>query len=203
MQKLENRSMERHRSLGTSIFKLQGGTVMNRSLLLNCNGEPLQFIDGSRAIKLMLKDRVEVASGLTGLPSYWDDCINTPTREFRLPAVLRLKYYVNKRSYRKPPRFQKKVLFNRDSWKCQYCGIDLNYAVITVDHIQPASRGGGTTWKNCVAACRRCNNNKGNRTPEEAGMKLLKQPVEPNAFHYWDLSRPTSWHEDWSLFVEM
>jgi 5-methylcytosine-specific restriction endonuclease McrA len=174
---------------------------MKRALLLNFNGEPLQFIDGSRAIKLMLKGRAEVASGMTGEPSFWDDVIISPSHKFKLPAVLRLKYYVNKRTHKKSPRFQKKVLFNRDSWKCQYCEVELCYTAITVDHIHPASRGGGTTWKNCVAACKRCNNNKGNRTPEEAGMKLLKQPSEPTTLHYWDFSKSASWHEDWALFV--
>lgn len=176
---------------------------MKRALLLNSNGEPLQFIDGMRAIKLLLKDRVEVASGMTGLPSYWDDCVQSTTREFKLPAVLRLKHYVQKRSYKKPPRFQKKVLFNRDSWKCQYCGIELTYSAITIDHVHPQSRGGQTSWKNCVSACKRCNNRKGNKTPEEAEMKLLKQPVEPNVFHYWDISRYNSWHDDWTLFVNV
>jgi 5-methylcytosine-specific restriction endonuclease McrA len=174
---------------------------MKRALLLNSNGEPLQFIDGIRAIKLLMKDRVEVAFGLQGNPSYWDDHITSPNKDFRLPAVLRLKYYVKKRVYIKPPRFQKKVLFNRDGWKCQYCSAELTYAAITVDHVHPQSRGGRTTWKNCVSACRSCNNKKGNRTPEEAEMKLLKQPVEPNVLHYWDLSKSSSWHDDWSLFV--
>ena len=174
---------------------------MKRSLLLNSNGEPLQFIDGMRAIKLLLKGRVEVASGLTGSPSYWDDSVKSPSWEFKLPAVLRLKTYIHKRSLKKPPRFQKKVLFNRDSWKCQYCGIELSYAAITIDHVHPISRGGPTSWKNCVTACKRCNNRKGNKPPEEAEMNLLKLPAEPTIFHYWDLSKPTSWHEDWSLFV--
>jgi len=175
---------------------------MKRSLLLNCNGEPLQFIDAARAIKLMLKGRVEVAFGLSGEPSFWDEIISSPTSGFRIPAVIRLKYFVNKRIHKKPPRFQKKVLFNRDSWMCQYCGIECCYSAITVDHVLPASRGGRTTWKNCVAACKRCNNNKGARTPEEAGMKLIKQPIEPSSLHYWDTSKSSSWHDDWVLFVK-
>ncbi len=176
---------------------------MKRALLLNSTGEPLQFIDGPRAIKLMLKGRAEVAFGATGEPSFWDEAVASPTYRLKLPAVLRLKNYVVKRTYKKPPRFQKKVLFNRDSWKCQYCGVELCYALITVDHIFPASRGGSTTWKNCVAACKKCNNGKGDRTPEEAGMRLLKQPTEPTMLHYWDLSRAASWHEDWGLFMSV
>lgn len=193
--------MDCHRLRGTSIFKIQRSSYMKRALLLNFNGEPLQFIDGPRAIKLMLKGRAEVASGMTGEPCFWDETIATTSSNFRLPAVLRLKYYVNKRTYKKPPRFQKKVLFNRDAWKCQYCGIELNYSAITVDHIFPASRGGTTTWKNCVAACKLCNNSKGNKTPEEAGMRLLKQPHEPTTLHYWDLNKTSTWYDDWSLFV--
>jgi 5-methylcytosine-specific restriction endonuclease McrA len=173
---------------------------MKRALLLNYNGEPLQFVDVQRAIKLLLKDRVEVAAGLTGEPCFWDETVTSPTQDFKFPAVLRLKYYVNKRARKKSPRFQKKVLFNRDSWKCQYCGVELCYAAITVDHIYPASRGGQTSWRNCVAACKNCNGKKGNKTPEEAGMKLLKQPVEPTPMHYWDFSKTCTWHQDWGLF---
>jgi 5-methylcytosine-specific restriction endonuclease McrA len=193
--------MDRHRLLGISIYKLQGGSFMKRALLLNNNGEPLQFIDGVRAIKLLLKDRVEVASGMTGMPSYWDDYVNSATCQYKLPAVLRLKYYVQTRTYKKPPRFQKKVLFNRDAWKCQYCETELTYSAITIDHVHPQSRGGKTTWKNCVTACKKCNSRKGNKTPEEADMKLLKQPLEPNVFHFWDTSHRSAWHADWSLFV--
>jgi 5-methylcytosine-specific restriction endonuclease McrA len=174
---------------------------MKRALLLNSNGEPLQFIDGARAIKLMLKGRAEVASGIMGEPSVWEDVVTSPSCGFRLPAVLRLKFYVTKKFHKKPPRFQKKVLFNRDSWSCQYCGIELCYALITVDHILPASRGGSTTWRNCVAACKKCNNGKGDKTPEEAGMRLLRQPTEPSTLHYWDLNKSTAWHDDWRLFV--
>ena len=174
---------------------------MKRALLLNCNGEPLQSIDGMRAIKLMLKGRVDVAFGATGTPSYWEENIATPNREFKLPAVLRLKYYVHKRSYKRPPRFQKRVLFNRDAWSCQYCGIELNYSCLTIDHVFPTSRGGSTSWRNCVAACKKCNSTKGNKTPEEAGMKLIKQPLEPHALHYWDISKSSIWHDDWNLFM--
>lgn len=174
---------------------------MKRALLLNCNGEPLQFVDGMRAIKLMLKGRVEVAFGATGLPSYWEDNITSPTRQLKLPAVIRLKNFVHKRSYKRPPKFQKRVLFNRDAWSCQYCGVELNYSCLTIDHVFPSSRGGKTCWRNCVTACKKCNSTKANKTPEEAGMKLMKQPLEPTALHYWDLAKSAVWHDDWNLFV--
>lgn len=174
---------------------------MKRSLLLNSNGEPLQFIDCLRAIKLIIKGRVEVASGATGLPSYWDEYACSPSVNFKLPAVIRLKHYVNKRVDKKPPRFQKKLLFSRDLWQCQYCSVELAYQNLTVDHIFPISRGGKTTWKNCVTACKICNSQKGNKTPEEAGMLLHKQPREPSPIDYWNLCKTSMWHQDWSMFV--
>jgi len=174
---------------------------MKRSLLLNSNGEPLQFITEVRAIKLILSGRADPQTGATGQYSYWEEEYSSCSNSFKLPAVLRLKHYIVRRIDRKPPRFQKRVLFNRDSWSCQYCFEELNYSSITIDHIVPVCKGGPTTWHNCVAACKSCNRKKGGKTLEEAGMKLSKRPVEPSALHFWDLSRSNSWHEDWYMFV--
>jgi 5-methylcytosine-specific restriction endonuclease McrA len=93
------------------------------------------------------------------------------------------------------------VLFNRDNWKCQYCGTKLGWHNITIDHVMPASRGGGTSWLNCVSACRPCNRRKDCKTPDEAGMKLLKKPANPTALHFWDALKTDCWHEDWDTFV--
>jgi 5-methylcytosine-specific restriction endonuclease McrA len=175
---------------------------MKRTLLLNSNGQPLQFMDGIRAIKLLLRGRAEVAYGLAGGPSMWEDTIDSTSRSFKLPAVLRLYRYVNKqRCLKTPPRFQKKVLFNRDNWSCQYCGVTLGYSSLSIDHILPVSRGGKTSWKNCVAACTICNSKKGNKTPEEAKMTLKNQPVEPDILHFWDTHKAVSWHPDWDIFM--
>lgn len=175
---------------------------MKRTLLLNSNGEPLQFMDGIRAIRLLIRGRAEVANGLTGDPSFWEDIVATPSRDFRLPAILKLRSYVNIHKHtRKSPRFQKKVLFNRDGWSCQYCGKTLCYSSLSVDHVVPVSRGGRTSWKNCVAACTVCNMRKGSKTPEEAGMKLRSFPTEPSLEHFWDIPRSSLWHNDWSVFV--
>jgi hypothetical protein len=176
---------------------------MKRSLLLNYNGEPLQFINEVRAIKLLLSGRVDIPTGKSGELSLWQDVFTASTYSIQLPAILRLKYYVVKKVGRKPPRFQKRVLFNRDAWSCQYCNVKLNHEAITVDHIIPVCRGGLTTWRNCVAACKECNRKKGSMMLEEANMKPLKQPSEPTRLHFWDLSKSSVWHQDWSLFVSI
>ena len=92
------------------------------------------------------------------------------------PAVLKLRKYIR-------PRINKKVqlsrenIFIRDDYTCQYCYVRFPYRDLTLDHVMPASRGGKKEWENLVAACRCCNNKKGNRTPKEANMKLLNKPV--------------------------
>lgn len=94
------------------------------------------------------------------------------------PVVLRLKYYV-KVAYEKlhgAPRVSKRGVLLRDNHICAYC---MQQNATTIDHVHPRSRGGKNTWKNLVAACGPCNRRKGNRTPEEAGMKLLVTPFVP------------------------
>lgn len=181
---------------------------MKRALLLNADWTPLHFIPDRRAIRLLLLGRAEVITDFqTGEPSVWDDEAFTspgltpdaPLKQFDIPATLRLHRFVHKKW--KPPRFRKKVLFNRDNWSCQYCGTKLVWENIEIEHIIPTSRGGQTVWLNCVTACRPCNKRKGNRTPEEAGMKLLKQPTNPSSLHFWDALKTDCWNSGWDSFV--
>lgn len=98
-------------------------------------------------------------------------------RHWPWPRVIRLVHYV-KVAYEAlhgPPAISKRGILVRDNYRCGYCGDPAT----TVDHIMPRSRGGGTTWKNLAAACQRCNNKKGNQTPQEAGMRLLITPYAP------------------------
>lgn len=171
-----------------------------RALLLNADWVPLHFVSDIDAIILFYKGRAEVIiSPTTGAPSEWDDVFSSPSTSIHVPATLRLIKRVNKRW--KPPRFRKKVLFNRDGWKCQYCGVKLAWANIEVEHVMPSSRGGQTTWLNCVSACKSCNKRKGPMTPEEAGMTLIKKPANPTPLHYWDAMKSDCWCPDWDLFI--
>lgn len=172
---------------------------MKRALLLNSDFTPLHFISDMDAITLYYKGRAEVVSNMDGSPSVWDETFNSPSTTIKVPATMRLLKRVNKRW--KAPRFRKKVLFNRDGWRCQFCGLKLNWETITIDHVMPSSRGGGTTWHNCVAACKPCNKRKANRTPDEAGMKMLKPPAMPTSLHFWDAMKSSDWHDDWAMFL--
>jgi 5-methylcytosine-specific restriction endonuclease McrA len=75
--------------------------------------------------------------------------------------------------------FSRRNLFRRDHNQCQYCGLRPGTAELSIDHVFPRSRGGKSSWENCVLACMDCNRRKRDRTPEEAGMRMLKRPEKP------------------------
>lgn len=87
------------------------------------------------------------------------------------------------------PPLCNRTLFRRDDHRCLYCGMQFPRSELTRDHVLPTSRGGRNRWENVVAACKRCNWTKDNRTPEEAGMPLLAVPFRPNAFEWHFLTR--------------
>jgi 5-methylcytosine-specific restriction endonuclease McrA len=173
--------------------------LMRRALLLNADFTPLRFISDCAAITLYYKGRAEVIDGLDGKPSQWDEEFRSPSTSIHIPATMRLYKRVHKKW--RPPRFRKKVLFNRDDWRCQYCNVKLNNDSITIDHVMPSSRGGLTSWLNCVSSCKSCNKRKADKTPEEAGMKILKRPATPTSLHYWDVYRSNVWHADWDCYI--
>jgi 5-methylcytosine-specific restriction endonuclease McrA len=95
----------------------------------------------------------------------------------RVPRVLLLSAY--ERVPRRHVRFSRFNIFARDSNTCQYCGQRLPRTDLNLDHVIPRSRGGLSTWENIVCSCHVCNRRKGGRTPEQAGMRLLRPPRRP------------------------
>lgn len=171
---------------------------MKRVLLLNSDYSPMHFISDMRAFSLVFKGRAEVLD-MGGKPSVWSEEVRTSNTSFKIPATIRLLTRVNRKWM--PPRFRKKAVFFRDDWRCQYCQADLHRSNMTIDHVQPKSRGGPSTWKNCVASCKSCNRKKANKTPYEAGMSLFKQPMEPTPIHFFEIVIGNTWHDDWSSFI--
>jgi len=102
--------------------------------------------------------------------------IRTVRMNFPWPSVIRISKFI-KVPYKKVILSRKNIL-RRDNYKCAYCGrSDL---MLTVDHIIPKSKGGNDSWENLITACTKCNNIKGDRTPDEANMKLLTRPYKPS-----------------------
>ena len=149
--------------------------MLNRSvLLLNQNYEPLTVCNVKKAIILIYLGKAELIEHNHG----WIRSIST---RYPIPSVIRLITYV--RAPRKRIVLNRKNLLIRDNYTCQYCGRRTH--PLTVDHVIPKQYGGKDTWENLVIACLPCNNRKANRTPEEAGMSLIRKPKRPNAFFFF------------------
>jgi 5-methylcytosine-specific restriction endonuclease McrA len=105
------------------------------------------------------------------------DVIRTVNRAIRVPRVIVLQLY--DRIPKTKVRFSRHNIYMRDGNTCQYCGLELPRTELNLDHVVPRAQGGRTTWENVVCCCIDCNLSKGARTPEQAGLKLLKSPVRP------------------------
>lgn len=143
---------------------------MKWTLLLNSTFEPLKIVTWKKAIIMVMLEKVEV------LEEY-ERMIRGVSFTLRLPAVIRLNHFIK---WKAPMvKFSRQNLYVRDKGKCQYCGNPFEPRELTYDHVIPRSKGGQTEWTNVVTCCTACNLKKGGRTPEEAGMSLIRKPKVP------------------------
>jgi 5-methylcytosine-specific restriction endonuclease McrA len=130
-----------------------------------------------------------------------DDRLPIVGGELRVPRVLHLLNY--DRFPRLSIRLTRRNLLLRDEHQCQYCGKRPPLRDLNLDHVLPRSRGGLESWENLVVSCRTCNLRKGRRTPDEAGMRLLKRPSEPHwsraAHILMEARRP---YQEWEPFLK-
>ena len=138
-------------------------------LVLNQDYGAITICSVRRAFVLVLMQKAELVAANDGR------MLRSPTREYEWPSIIRLKRYVPA-PYRRVMLSRHNV-HRRDGNICQYCG---KRERLTIDHVMPKSRGGRDTWENLVSACVPCNNRKGDRTPEEASMPLLRNPFRPS-----------------------
>jgi 5-methylcytosine-specific restriction endonuclease McrA len=141
-----------------------------RVLVLNQSYEPISVCNVQKAMILLFLTKAELVAGNDARS------IRSVSRSFVFPSVIRLCRYVHTPA--KKIELSRKNVLRRDANRCQYCGT--TKPPLTVDHIMPKSRGGQDTWENLTCACVRCNVRKGNRTPDEAGIKLLRTPRRPS-----------------------
>ena len=148
--------------------------LLNRSVLvLNQSYEPIHVCTVRRAIILVFRGRAEVIESL-------DLRVRSVSSEFPVPSVVRLCLYV--RITPKQLALSKRNILKRDGHQCQYCGT--RRGPMTVDHVVPRTLGGKDSWDNLVCACLRCNNHKGNLSPEQAGRALMRKPRKPTNVTY-------------------
>ena len=165
-----------------------------RTLLLNLGYEPLLVISWQRAVSLWCVDKVHLVE------VYPEVRIHSPSITLPVPAVVRLQTYV--RYQPSGVAFNRKNVFLRDDFRCQYCRIWGDGSSLTLDHVVPRAQGGMTRWDNIVTCCVQCNRAKGSRTPEQAGMMLQARPRRPS----WLLNtrigpHPTDPPAEWQLYL--
>lgn len=131
---------------------------------------------------------------------YGEDWIRAVNFEIRVPRVIRLLNY--DRLPRRALRLNRHTVFARDGHRCQYCGRRFPTGELSLDHVVPRSRGGGTSWENVVCACLDCNVRKGGRTPQEAHMRLVTTPVRPKRSPLLMLKLRNPKYEVWKTWLD-
>jgi 5-methylcytosine-specific restriction endonuclease McrA len=165
--------------------------MVEQTLVLNVTYEPIKIVDWQRAMTLWAQNKVEIVAE-------HDIEVRAVRFSFRLPSVVRLLKFVKVRGRREAAPFTRANIFRRDDFTCQYCAESFKGEDLTFDHVIPAARGGRKVWTNIVSACVPCNRRKSDRTPEEAGMTLLKAPKVPPSSPLFRVSlgfrkTPDSW----------
>jgi 5-methylcytosine-specific restriction endonuclease McrA len=129
-----------------------------------------------------------------------EDWVRGVGYELQAPRVIRLM--TCDRGPRQGVRFNRRNVFARDGNLCQYCGKSFPMSELSLDHVVPRSRGGITSWENIVCACVACNVRKGGRTPHEARMHLIRQPVKPRRSPLLSIKLGNPKYESWRSFVD-
>lgn len=186
-------------------------SVLNRKVLvLNRQRHAIRIVTLRRAIILASSDyangnpKAIIIDDETYQEFTWDEWAELPpledqegikcyNRTIRVPKVIVLTRY-DKLPLKKT-QYSKRAVYKRDDNQCQYCGSKPGIDHIDIDHVNPKSRGGISSWDNCVVSCIKCNKKKRNRTPSEAGMKLLKKPEKPKVNFFLSDIVETSWNQ--------
>jgi 5-methylcytosine-specific restriction endonuclease McrA len=191
-------------------------------LVLNQSWSPINITTVEDAIGLIFKDKAKVVVhkdlnntfGELSLSKYevlnyeqWIkrsevlsedyDFIHSPKRKHVKPSVILLDGYKGYPNYR--IKLSRRGVYNRDNGECQYCSVHVPYKDFQIEHIRPKSWGGKYQWNNIVTSCPECNHKKANRTPEQAGMKLIKKPVKPDESNF--ISIYSKEYSYWSEFL--
>jgi 5-methylcytosine-specific restriction endonuclease McrA len=157
---------------------------MSRALVLNATFEPLSVVSERRAVVLVLDRKADVVHDTGAV-------LHSAHIEVVIPSVVRLRSFVRV-PYRWRAPLNRRSIFVRDNYSCQYCGGPAE----SIDHVVPRSRGGGHTWENVVAACRSCNVRKRDRLLHETSMRLHTPPAVPRGLAWIALAVgpvPESW----------
>jgi 5-methylcytosine-specific restriction endonuclease McrA len=198
-------------------------TALNSHVLvLNKLWMAVRVIDARRAFSLLVRDLAEVIriddgsyaaydfeswtdisavrDRYTTVPREHYEWVRTVRMEIAVPKVIRLLGY--DRLPKQDVKLNRRNIFARDRNVCQYCGRHYPTSELSLDHVMPRSQGGTSTWTNLVCACTRCNAKKGGRTPEQAHMKLIRQPVKPTRNPVITMRLGSDKYAGWKHFLD-
>ena len=179
-------------------------------LVLNRNYQPVHVTNVKRAFSLLY---MGVARAIDNQYKLYDfdswlelstaehEHISTIDRAIRVPRVLVLMAYEYLPKGR--VRFSRLNIYARDADTCQYCGRNLPRSELNLDHVVPRAQGGRTSWENVVCSCIECNLHKGGRTPEQAGMKLLKKATRPRWTPFFRTAQKRITYREWLPFISL
>lgn len=182
-----------------------------RVLVLDAAYQAVQIVPWQRAFVMLAAGKASVVDGkkkrAPEVVTYSRDGAVIGVRgDIRIPSIIQLGEMVP--IHKQRIRFcRRNVIVGRDKCICQYCEGSFPTEDLTIDHVVPKAQGGKTCWENVVAACFRCNQKKGGRTPEQAGMTLLRKPVKPRtvietAIKMDITSIPPEWRDYWGVTLE-
>lgn len=191
--------------------------LSHRVLVLNRLWQAVNIIGAKRAVSLMFQGHAQVLHSEDGdfrvySPEDWvcfsqehpprpnQAAIKSVSLVLRVPSVLLLKSY--DRVPGKEVRFSRQNLFERDGYRCQYCGTIFEDHELNMDHVIPRHHGGKTSWENIVTSCIPCNSRKANRLPHEAGMRLQRPPHRPRWRSFVSTIKHVQHEEGWSYFLQ-
>ncbi len=160
-------------------------------LVLNANFEPIHVCNTRRALSLILSQKAALILNGRGY-------IHTVSETYPIPSVIRLENMISRP--RPEVQLTRHEIFRRDGYTCQYCGA--KGGELTLDHVIPRTAQGPHTWTNVVSACISCNHKKGARTPEQAGMHLLRTPTKPPVSIHYYFQKHIHENDEWEQFIQ-
>ena len=190
--------------------------LLNRPVLvLNRLWQAIHVCSARRAFSLLCQGHAQVVHAEDGSFSTHDfdswrslsqrepgaQMVQTVAYKIRLPSVIVLMLF--DRMPRKEVKFTRHNIFERDRNTCQYCGHLFDRKDLNLDHVVPRDRGGPTTWENIVCSCIPCNTRKANRTPQEAGLHLVKKPKRPKWRPFVQINFSLNQHDSWKHFIDL
>lgn len=174
-----------------------------RVLILDAAFQPVNIVTWQRAFVILFGGETKRPPQVIAYSK--DGAVIGVKRDIRVPSIIQLGDVVP--HWRRRVRFCRKSVFARDAFMCQYCGKTFMAEDLTLDHVLPRAQGGTTTWSNVCCACVPCNQTKANKTPEQAGMTLLRKPKMPNKVMQITVKAdlrhmPDEWADYWDVLLE-